>query len=88
VDDTEDFVNIKQDSQRNQLLMLEIVLTSGTFCLAIVATVASVFGMNLANRSETSFGGFVLVTALASVTAVAAFGGIVWFMRARKLSLI
>lgn len=39
VQDTEEFVNIELDSSRNRLIRLEIVLTAGTFALAIFSLV-------------------------------------------------
>ena len=61
IDDTEDFVNIELDSQRNQLIKLELVLTTATLFVSVYGVVASVFGMNLRNGSEDSKSAFVLV---------------------------
>ncbi|KAK9813533.1 hypothetical protein WJX73_005543 [Symbiochloris irregularis] len=47
VQDTEEFVNIELDSARNRLIRLEIVLTAGTFALAIFSLVGGVLGENL-----------------------------------------
>jgi len=68
--------------------MLEIILTGATFCLAIVSAIAGIFGMNLANGNESSFGGFVFVTIASCLGAVVTFVGILLFMRWRKLMLI
>ena len=53
IDDTEDFVNIELDSQRNQLIKLELVLTTATLFVSVYGVVASVFGMNLRNGART-----------------------------------
>jgi magnesium transporter len=45
--DTEDFVNIELDSQRNQLIKLELVLTTATLCVTIYGVIAGVFGRGL-----------------------------------------
>jgi hypothetical protein len=40
VKDTEEYINIELDSSRNRLIRLEIVLTAGTFGVAIFSLVA------------------------------------------------
>uniref|UniRef100_A0A6N2M1V6 Magnesium transporter n=1 Tax=Salix viminalis TaxID=40686 RepID=A0A6N2M1V6_SALVM len=56
IDDTEDYINIQVgnaesitelDNHRNQLIQLELYLSSGTVCLTIYSLVAGVFGMNI-----------------------------------------
>ncbi|CAL0321111.1 unnamed protein product [Lupinus luteus] len=47
IDDTEDYINIQLDSHRNQLIQLDLILSSGTLCLSIFALVTSIFGMNI-----------------------------------------
>ncbi|KAL2334212.1 hypothetical protein Fmac_015425 [Flemingia macrophylla] len=47
IDDTEDYINIQLDSHRNQLIQLELFLSSGTVCLSLYALVTSIFGMNI-----------------------------------------
>ncbi|KAJ6796723.1 magnesium transporter MRS2-I [Iris pallida] len=47
IDDTEDYINIQLDNHRNQLIQLELFLSSGTACLSLYSLVAGVFGMNL-----------------------------------------
>ncbi|XP_010917591.2 magnesium transporter MRS2-I isoform X1 [Elaeis guineensis] len=47
IDDTEDYINIQLENHRNQLIQLELFLSSGTVCLSICALVCGIFGMNL-----------------------------------------
>ncbi|VAI21739.1 unnamed protein product [Triticum turgidum subsp. durum] len=47
IDDTEDYINIQLDNHRNQLIQLELFLSSGTVCLSLYSLVAGVFGMNI-----------------------------------------
>ncbi|GAB4843257.1 Magnesium transporter MRS2-2 [Ancistrocladus abbreviatus] len=47
IDDTEDYINIQLDNHRNQLIQLELFLSSGTLCLSIYSLVAGIFGMNV-----------------------------------------
>ena len=72
IDDTEDFVNIELDSQRNQLIKLELVLTTATLFVSMYGVVASIFGMNLKNGSEDSHAMFVLVNAVCAAGTIPA----------------
>ncbi|XP_038998572.1 magnesium transporter MRS2-2-like [Hibiscus syriacus] len=47
IDDTEDYINIQLDNHRNQLIQLELFLSSGTVALAIYSLVTAIFGMNI-----------------------------------------
>ncbi|XP_057540286.1 magnesium transporter MRS2-I-like [Amaranthus tricolor] len=47
IDDTEDYINIQLDNHRNQLIQLELFLSSGTVCLSVYSLVTAVFGMNI-----------------------------------------
>ncbi|KAL6214616.1 hypothetical protein ACLB2K_014048 [Fragaria x ananassa] len=47
IDDTEDYINIQLDNHRNQLIQLELFLSSGTVCVSIYSLVAAIFGMNI-----------------------------------------
>lgn len=47
IDDTEDYINIQLDNHRNQLIQLELFLSSGTACLSLYSLIAGVFGMNI-----------------------------------------
>ncbi|KAL3849929.1 hypothetical protein ACJIZ3_011811 [Penstemon smallii] len=70
IDDTEDYINIQLDNHRNQLIQLELFLSSGTVCLSMYSLVAAIFGMNIPYPWR-EFHGFlfkwvVMLTALAS----------------------
>ncbi|GMH25069.1 hypothetical protein Nepgr_026912 [Nepenthes gracilis] len=47
IDDTEDYVNIQLDNQRNELIQLHLTLTIASFSLALETLVAGIFGMNI-----------------------------------------
>ncbi|XP_040375096.1 magnesium transporter MRS2-I isoform X2 [Rosa chinensis] len=47
IDDTEDYINIQLDNHRNQLIQLELFLSSGTVSLSVYSLVAGIFGMNI-----------------------------------------
>nr|XP_043619455.1 magnesium transporter MRS2-4 [Erigeron canadensis] len=47
IDDTEDYVNIQLDNQRNELIQLQLTLTIASFAIAFETLVAGLFGMNI-----------------------------------------
>lgn len=47
VHDTEDYVNIQLDNQRNELIQLQLTLTIASFAIAIETLIAGFFGMNI-----------------------------------------
>ncbi|KAI0510614.1 hypothetical protein KFK09_011222 [Dendrobium nobile] len=67
IDDTEDFINIKLDNVRNQLIQFELLLTGATFVVTIFAVVTGVFGMNFQNSVFDSPSNFNWVLILSGV---------------------
>jgi len=47
IDDTEDYVNIQLDNQRNELIQLQLILTIASFAIAVDTLIAGMFGMNI-----------------------------------------
>ncbi|CAL9077760.1 putative magnesium transporter MRS2-G isoform X1 [Musa acuminata AAA Group] len=75
IDDTEDYVNIQLDNQRNELIQLQLVLTIASFGIAVDTLIVGAFAMNIPcqlydiNHIFTPFvggtsGGCVLITLL------------------------
>ncbi|KAH7843702.1 hypothetical protein Vadar_019755 [Vaccinium darrowii] len=56
IDDTEDYINIQLDNHRNQLIQLELFLSSATVCLSIYSLIAGIFGMNIPYTWNTGHG--------------------------------
>ncbi|XP_057466322.1 magnesium transporter MRS2-4-like [Actinidia eriantha] len=70
IDDTEDYVNIQLDNQRNELIQLQLTLTIASFAIAVETLIAGMFGMNFPcslYHTEGIFGIFVGVTTAACV---------------------
>ncbi|KNC85121.1 hypothetical protein SARC_02676 [Sphaeroforma arctica JP610] len=69
--ETEEFVNINLNSQRNAIMTLSLKLNMGMLSTSVLACVAGVFGMNLSSGLEDANGMFIGVTASAvTVTGV------------------
>ncbi|KAE9619146.1 hypothetical protein Lalb_Chr02g0150071 [Lupinus albus] len=71
IDDTEDYINIQLDSHRNQLIQLELFLSSANFAVSFYALVTAIFGMNIPfswnDDHDYMFKWVVLVSAIISV---------------------
>lgn len=67
IDDTEDYINIELDYNRNRLLRIEILLTVATFSLAIYNLVAGILGENLVLPSAWTedIWGFIIINSSA-----------------------
>eukprot|EP00210_Caulerpa_lentillifera_P003887 g3714.t1 len=86
IDSAEDLIIIEQDNQRNQLLQLELKITTGALALNIVATIAAIFGMNLDNKlDDGSPIPFWTVTILSFAFASLIFLGIIMCCRFKDL---
>ena len=85
VDDTEDLAEIKLDSQRNQLIKVDLMLSNGALAVGAFSMVVGVFGMNLPTGLETSRDAFVEVLFVSAVACVALFVAVVIACRRWKL---
>ena len=72
MESTEDIVNIGLVGQRNELLLLELKLTIGTFSASLGGFGASLFGMNLVSSLESSkFAFFIASGMFAGISSTA-----------------
>lgn len=86
IDDTEDYINIQLDNHRNQLIQLELFLSSGTVCLTVYSMVAAIFGMNIPHPWRDHHGYlFKWVVILTSMICGSLFISIVSYARHRGL---
>lgn len=86
IDDTEDYINIQLDNHRNQLIQLELFLSSGTVCLSIYSLVAAIFGMNIPYTWNNDHGYiFKWVVILTGITCASLFILIISYARHKGL---
>jgi magnesium transporter len=86
IDDTEDLVGIELDTRRNELVALQLLVTLATAGLAVVSTVGSLLGMNLAPLPiEASVRPFYFITFGSLAGGVVLFGGTLWWARSRRI---
>ncbi|CAI9107705.1 OLC1v1007137C5 [Oldenlandia corymbosa var. corymbosa] len=86
IDDTEDYINIQLDNHRNQLIQLELFLSSGTVCLSIYSLVAAIFGMNIPYTWKEGHGYmFKWVVIFAGIASASLFLSIMSYARHKGL---
>ncbi|KAJ9695965.1 hypothetical protein PVL29_008296 [Vitis rotundifolia] len=86
IDDTEDYINIQLDNHRNQLIQLELFLSSGTVCLSIYSLVAAIFGMNIPYTWKEDHGYmFKWVVILSGMACASIFLSIISYARCKGL---
>lgn len=81
----EDSISVNLSSRRLELSKVELLLQVGTFCVAVGALVAGIFGMNLKSYLEERLYAFWLTTAGIIVGSVVAFFLMYYYLRARKI---
>ncbi|KAK4358636.1 hypothetical protein RND71_020865 [Anisodus tanguticus] len=81
----EDSIAVNLSSRRLEVSRFELILQVGTFCVAVGALVAGIFGMNLRSYLEEHVFAFWLTTSGIIVGAVMAFYLMYWYLRTRKI---
>ncbi|XP_062105197.1 magnesium transporter MRS2-11, chloroplastic [Humulus lupulus] len=81
----EDSIAVNLSSRRLEVSRVELLLQVGTFCVAVGALVAGIFGMNLRSFLEEHVSAFWLTTAGIIVGAVVGFFLMYSYLRKRKV---
>ncbi|KAJ7981095.1 Magnesium transporter MRS2-like protein [Quillaja saponaria] len=81
----EDSIAVNLSSRRLEVSRVELLLQVGTFCVAVGALVAGIFGMNLKSYLEEQMFAFWLTTAGIIVGAVIAFFLMYSYLKTRKI---
>lgn len=81
----EDSIAVNLSSRRLEVSRVELLLQVGTFCVAVGALVAGIFGMNLKSYLEEQTCAFWLTTAGIIVGAVAAFFIMYSYLKSRRI---
>lgn len=85
IDDTEDYVNIQLDNQRNELIQLQLTLTIASFAIALETLIAGIFGMNLPCFIYSTNGWFEYFVAIITAVCALVFFLILGYARWKKL---
>ncbi|KAL2513725.1 Magnesium transporter MRS2-4 [Forsythia ovata] len=85
IDDTEDYVNIQLDNQRNELIQLQLTLTIASFAVAVETMMAGWFGMNIPCTLCKVNGIFGFSVGIMTAAAVLLFLLVLGYARWKKL---
>lgn len=85
IDDTEDYVNIQLDNQRNELIQLQLTLTIASFAIAMDTLIAGFFGMNIPCQVYETNGVFGYFVGATSAGCFLVFLLILGYARWKKL---
>ncbi|KAK3028225.1 hypothetical protein RJ639_037559 [Escallonia herrerae] len=85
IDDTEDYVNIQLDNQRNELIQLQLTLTIASFAIAVETLVAGLFGMNIPCTLYNTDGIFGLFVGVLTASCIMLFLLVLGYARWKKL---
>ncbi|GFQ04506.1 magnesium transporter mrs2-4 [Phtheirospermum japonicum] len=85
IDDTEDYVNIQLDNQRNELIQLQLTMTIATFAIAVETALAGIFGMNIPCTLYEIHGIFGNVVGIMTAVCVVLFILVMAYARWKKL---
>ncbi|KAM2275000.1 hypothetical protein ACFX1S_044740 [Malus domestica] len=85
IDDTEDYVNIRLDNQRNELIQFQLTLSIALFAISVETAIAGVFGFNIHCTIFDVNGIFVRFVAGMVAFALAIFFLIYGYARWKKL---
>jgi len=86
IDDTEDYINIQLDNHRNQLIQLELILSSATVVVALFSLVAGIFGMNIPYEwNEDHSEAFTWVVVSTSIACLIIFIAVLGYARYKHL---
>ncbi|KAJ0078189.1 hypothetical protein Patl1_36693 [Pistacia atlantica] len=85
IDDTEDYVNIQLDNQRNELIQLQLILTIASFAIAVNTLIAGIFGMNIPCELYHIHGIFEIFVGSTTAASVLLFILVLGYARWKKL---
>ncbi|GKV21230.1 hypothetical protein SLEP1_g31227 [Rubroshorea leprosula] len=85
IDDTEDYVNIQLDNQRNELIQLQLILTILSFAIAAETLIAGSFGMNIPCQLYDKDGIFEIFVGSITAFCVLLFLLVLGYARGKKL---
>lgn len=85
IDDTQEIITLKMSSRRNQIIKIDLLLTSVTAIFSLLAVVVGLFGMNIRNSLEKSLPAFWVVAGALVIFAISS-GLFLWrWMRNKKI---
>ncbi|GLC56243.1 hypothetical protein PLESTB_001083700 [Pleodorina starrii] len=88
IDDTEDLVNIDLDNRRNQIVGIDLVVTSITLMFTVITSIAGLFGMNMRNTFEDSVVAFYTTTVASFFVGLIICAAFLGYVAQRRLLML
>jgi len=85
IDDTEDYVNIQLDNQRNELIQLQLTLTIALFAITTEILILGVFSVNIPCPVFNVNGIFIIFVGALTAACVLLFLLVLGYARWKKL---
>lgn len=89
IDDTEDYITIELDSHRNELIRLNLILSTATTAIGAITAVTSLFAMNVVLApgitDKAPYSWFLAITLSTVLGSVSLFAGVIAYARFRQL---
>lgn len=82
IETTQELINQRLDGVRNRLLLANMIISIGSFCVAIGSFIGSIFGMNVINHMEedsSAFRQIVIGTCLGMLSMLMLVGLVLWY---------
>lgn len=86
IDDTEDYVNIQLDNQRNELIQLQLIMNIAAFVIAFETYLAGCFGMNIPNQLNDADGIFGIIVGSMTIGCLILFLLVLGYARWKNLT--
>lgn len=85
IEDTEDMAEIYLDSQRNQLIKIDLLISNGMLSVGIFSMISGSFGMNLRSGLESEPQVFKEVCLISASVCAVLFLAVTLYLRSKKL---
>ena len=81
----EELVSLRLDTSRNQLLIVDVAISTCALGVCLGAYIGSIFGMNLQSGIEETPHVFTVVSVLSAVLSIAVIGFVGWYLQHTRI---
>ncbi len=85
IDDAQEILTLKMNNIRNMVIKFDLLLTTITCFLALLAVVTGLYGMNVPNHNEGNSSAFWVITSTMFILGASGFGVLALWMRRKKI---
>lgn len=85
INDTEDYINVQLDHQRNQLFQFQITLGASALAIAVAMALVGIFSMNIPMPQYHNFDLFTPYVLITLFSSLAIFMGVIGYVHWKGL---